>query len=385
MKKRAVLLIVCALALALSAYLVLDAAAKQSSETSDALSTAGSAPSPAPESKALGILSQMSPEEKVWQMLFVYPEDISGLLCCTDSHSWEASLASRPVGGLVFLSENMPSAGQLKAMLAAISSAAETTPFLALDEEGGAVARLSYTLGVTTDFSPMYDYRAEGTETAYKNALTIASDIASFGFNTDFAPVADVWTNPENSVIGRRAYSSDAAEAAGLVAAAVRGFSDGSVISTLKHFPGHGDTAEDSHYSSAYSAKSLDELRQCEFLPFISGIQAGADMVMVGHITLTGIDPSLPATLSKPIVTGLLREELGFSGVVITDAFGMDALGAYSEAEAAVMAIEAGCDMILAPDDPDAVAKALLESVSPERIDQAVLRILELKLDKGLI
>ncbi len=337
-----------------------------------------------PLSAAEAALAEMSAEEKVWQLLCVFPEDICGEKCCGDGELWAQALGRRPAGGIVFVSENMPSVDELHCMMNAIDDA-DAGLFLALDEEGGKVARLSYALGVTTDFKPMYEYREEGRIGAYENAITIAADIASFGFNMDLAPVADVWTNSKNTVIGRRAYSDDPLEAASLVSAAVQGFHAGGVISVLKHFPGHGDTAEDSHFKTAYTDKSLDEMRECEFLPFSAGISAGCEVVMVGHITARGIDPDAPATLSSRVIKDVLRGELGFEGLVITDAFTMAGLGDMPEAEAAVRAIEAGCDMILAPADPDAVVKAIMASVSEERIDESVLRILELKYGWGII
>lgn len=337
------------------------------------------------EARAREIMAGMSREEMVWQMIMVYPEQLLGYSFSDDPEVWDAALESMPAGGIFFASANMPSAQGLKEMLSIIESEAETVPFLALDEEGGSVARLSYTLGVTTDFLPMYEYRQEGPLRAYSNALTIALDIASFGFNVNFAPVADVWTNPDNTVIGKRAYSDDAAEAAELVAAAVEGHRYGGMISTLKHFPGHGDTVQDSHKEAAISEKSLEELEKCEFLPFAAGIEAGAGMVMLGHITLTEIDPFMPATLSPIVVKDLLREALGFEGVIITDAFAMEALGGFDNTQAALMAVEAGCDIILCPLEPQAVADIILENISFERIEQSVLRILMLKIEYGII
>lgn len=339
--------------------------------------------SPAPLSPVEEKLRDMSLEEKVWQLMFVYPEDVSGEKCCTDAELWRSALSTRPVGGIAFLSENFPSEEETCEMMAAIA-AAESGVFLGLDEEGGKVARLSYALGVTTKFKPMYEYRGEGRTGAYLNARTIAEEVASFGFNMDFAPVADVWTNEKNTVIGPRAYSCEPEEAAALVSAAVEGFHAGGVISVLKHFPGHGDTDEDSHYLSAHTDKSLGDMRQCEFLPFASGIGAGCRVVMVGHIIAEDIDPENPATLSKKVID-LLRSELGFGGVVITDAFTMEGLGDIDEAEAAVMAIRAGCDMILAPSDPDAAMKAIMENIPEERIDESLRRILELKYEWGIM
>ncbi len=333
------------------------------------------------------ILAGMRREEKVWQMLVVFPQEITGERSTADGALWEEGFRARPAGGVVFDGDNIASETALKDMLAAAAGAGEITPLLCVDEEGGAVARVAYALGVTTKFHPMFDYRAEGPETAFANARTIAGDIAGFGFNTDFAPVADVRTNPDNAVIGRRAYSDDPEEAAALVAAAVDGFHAGGVLCTLKHFPGHGDTAEDSHTGAASCGRTREELDECELKPFAAGIAAGADMVMVGHITVPALDPAQPATLSKAVVTGLLRGELGFSGVVVTDAMRMGALTEHcaDPAEAAVRAVEAGCDLILAPEDTEAAAQALLENVSDARLDESVRRILRMKLSAGLL
>ena len=224
----------------------------------------------------------------------------------------------------------------------------------------------------------------------YKRSKYIASDLISFGFNLDLAPVADVWSNPDNTVIGDRAYSTDFALAADLVAAAVEGFHAGGAACTLKHFPGHGDTSADSHYGAVYVDKSLDELRTQELLPFRSGIQAGADMVMMGHLILSDID-SAPAPFSHEIVTGLLREELGFDGVVITDSLEMSAVSDYfTSGEIAVKCIQAGVDLLLCPADLDQAVTALTDAVesgeiSEERINESVLRILELKLRQGIL
>ena len=146
------------------------------------------------------------------------------------------------------------------------------------------------------------------------------------GFNADLAPVADVWSNPDNTVIGDRAYSDDFAQAAELIPEAVRGFHSGGVATTLKHFPGHGDTLADSHDGAVYVSKPLEQLRREELLPFRAGIASGSDMVMIGHLILTEIDAAQPAPFSYRIVTELLREELGFQGVVITDGLQMKAL-----------------------------------------------------------
>ena len=324
----------------------------------------------------------MTAEEKAWQLLVLRPEALT-----SDGHSvLDAAQLSEPltVGGLILTLNNLESTEQTAALLTGLQEKSKIPLLFAVDEEGGTVARVGPKLGTTT-LEPMFNYRSEGTETAYANAEALARDISALGFNVDFAPVADVWTNPQNTVIGGRAYSNDPQEAAELVAAAVQGFHAGGVAATLKHFPGHGDTLEDSHNSSAYVNKTLAELEACEFLPFAAGIEAGAQLVMTGHITLTEVDPEHPATLSKTVITGLLREKLGFDGVVITDALEMRAIADHYGMDSAVLAIEAGCDLLLAPADPKAAVQTILENVSEERLNESVLRILRLKLNMGLI
>lgn len=338
-----------------------------------------------PSVSAMKALSGMSLDEKVWQMLFVFPQDVSGEFSSSDSELWHKSQAQYPAGGFVIGSENMQSAAELHAMLACISETAQTSPLIGVDEEGGRVARLAYTLGVTTDFLPMFDYKEGGKRTAHENAFTIGTELSVFGFNLNFAPVADVWTNPKNTVIARRAYSDDAAQAAELVSAAVQGFSDAGIISVLKHFPGHGDTAQDSHFAKAYSDKTLAEIRVCELLPFAAGIEAGAGMVMIGHITLSEISGDKPATISPEIISGLLRGEMAYKGVVITDSMKMDAITDLEENEACILAIKAGADIILGAENPKAVAEAIKAEISAARINASVYRILRLKYEHGII
>ena len=177
-----------------------------------------------------------------------------------------------------------------------------------------------------------------------------------------------------------------------MVEACVEGFEDSGILCTLKHFPGHGDTDTDSHYGAARSDKTLEELEDCEFLPFQAGIQAGADLVMVGHISLpqvTGDDT--PACLSQDIVTGLLRQQLGFAGLAVTDSLSMQAItDAYTPGETAVLAIQAGMDLLLMPEDLEEAVNGVLEAVesgdlTQQRIDESVLRILSIKLEQGII
>ena len=344
------------------------------------------------ELRAREILDSMTQEEKVCQLFIITPEQLTGESPVTAAgEATRAALAENPVGGLVYFSINLISRDQTAEMLEATKSFAQYGVFLAVDEEGGLVSRVGSNPEMgTTAFPPMAQIASD--EEAYQVGYTIGSELLELGFNLDFAPVADVHSNFYSTVIGERAFSSDAKTAASRVSACVRGFRESGMLCTLKHFPGHGDTIEDSHYEPAKSEKTIDLLSACEFLPFIAGIEAGAPFVMVGHIALPNVTGnSIPATLSAPIVTGILREQLGYEGLVVTDSMQMLAITEnYSSGEAAFLAIEAGWDLILAPEDFPAAKETLLEkladgSLTAQRIDESVLRILKAKLSAGIL
>lgn len=335
-------------------------------------------------------LADMSLRDKVCQMMFVRPESITGIDVVTAAgDTTESALEQYPVGGIVYFAQNMESKDQIKEMIDNSQSYSKVGLFISTDEEGGMVNRLMNTVG-TTYIDSMYNYKDEGTQKAHDNAYTIASDMAALGFNMDFAPVADVWSNPDNTVIGERAYSDDYSQAAELVGSAVKGFEDGGVMCTLKHFPGHGDTAEDSHYSSAYVRRTKDEIMADEMQPFTAGIDAGAEFVMVGHLIVPDID-ELPATLSYKITTEMLRNEMHFEGIAITDSLAMSSIADnYGVGESAVMSIKAGIDMLLDPTDIDTAIDAVVQAVesgdiTEDRIDDSVRKILALKEKHGLL
>lgn len=338
------------------------------------------------------ILNSMSVIEKVYQMFVVTPEELTGSEAATQAGPMtKDALAMYPVGGIMYKSANLVNAGQTSAMIENTNSYCKIKPFIATDEEGGAVARVAQKLG-TTKFSPMYYYRNAGADKAYEIGATLARDLKQFGFNQDYAPVADVWTNSKNTVIAARAFSNNPETAAAMVNAEVRGMRDNGMIATIKHFPGHGDTSEDSHTGKAYSYKYLDELRSCEFIPFKAGIDAGADFVMCANIIVPNVEESGdPATMSRFFVTDLLRGELGFNGLVITDALDMHAVSSYyTSAQAAINCINAGCDMLLCPDTLTEAGAAVIEAVnngtiSESRINESVKRILNKKLEYGII
>ena len=334
------------------------------------------------------IFSEMSLSDKIYQMMFVRPEAITGVTTATAaSDATRAALQKYPVGGIVYSKSNMLSKEQFASMISHTKSYAKVPLFIATDEEGGKVNRLMDSVGTTKVDSP-YSYKDNGINTASCNAKIIANDMNNLGFNLNFAPVADVWSNPNNAVIAQRAYSNNFREAGNLVDAAVRGFHEGGVCTTLKHFSGHGDTYEDTHTSTAYVSKSRDQLENEELQVFRKGIEAGTDLVMVGHMIVENI---APASLSEKVVTELLRNEMNFTGLIITDSLEMNAVSEhYTGGEAAVRAIKAGNDLLLEPKDLNEAVMAVMNAVSQgeiteQQINEHVLRILEVKERAGIL
>ena len=347
------------------------------------------------ETMAQAMVQNLTLEEKVCQLFVATPEALTGVNRATVAGDATREALSRlPVGGIVYFAQNLEDREQAMALLSGTQSFSEIPLLLAVDEEGGTVSRVGSNPAMgTTYFSDMADYGDAGdAQAVYQVGLTLGRELTELGFNLDFAPVADVVTNPNNTEIGRRAFSSDPETAAAMVGSIVSGLRDGGILCSLKHFPGHGGTEADTHDGRAVTNRTLEEMRQAEFLPFQAGIDAGAPMVMVGHLSapeLTGDDT--PSDLSYTVVTDILRGELGFTGVVVTDAQNMGAItDYYSPAEAAVAALSAGVDLILMPADLQAAVDGVLEAVDAgqlpaERIDESVTRVLAMKYEYGLL
>ena len=339
------------------------------------------------------ILQELTLEEKAAQLFFITPEALTNISGVTAAGGvTRECFSSYPVGGIVYFEENICSREQVSDMLSDMQSISMDRlglpVFLATDEEGGSVCRISGNgmEGVPVIGDMLTIGNSGDTSQAYRAGKEIGSYLSELNFNVDFAPVADIFSNPENTVIGSRAFGYDAAAVSKMVPMLVKGLSDQGIKATLKHFPGHGDTSEDSHEGYACSYRTLDELRSAELLPFQAGIDAGADFVMVGHISLPNIlGDYTPASLSRTMVTEILREELGFQGIIITDAMNMGAIAYnYNSGEAAVQAILAGSDMILMPEDfysaYETVCQAVYdEKITEERLDESVERILRVK------
>jgi beta-N-acetylhexosaminidase len=275
----------------------------------------------------------------------------------------------------------------------ALESGAEVPLSVAIDQEQGIVTRIG---PPATQFPGNMALGAgRSTEDARTAARITGEELLAMGINQNFAPDADVNVNPANPIIGVRSFSSDPALAADLTAAAVHGYQDDAdIAATAKHFPGHGDTATDSHYGVPLITHTRAQWEQLDAPPFRAAIAAGIDSLMTGHIVVPSLDPSgLPATLSEPILTGVLREELGFDGVIYTDALTMEGVRAeFSDAEIAVGALQAGADVLLMPfegsmDEAYGAVLAAVEdgTLSEDRLDESLRRILELKWYRGIV
>ena len=331
----------------------------------------------------------MSLEDKLWQLFYVTPEALNDGHEVTEvTERFFENAKTYKVGGIILFERNVRDRNQVMELLGDLSVCFETPVFLGVDEEGGRVTRLSGACGVT-DNGNMSDI--ETASDARRVGERLGGELSGLGFNMDFAPVADVLIDPDNTEIGSRSFGFDPIDVAEKVGSEVRGMQRRGISSVMKHFPGHGSTSENSHEGTSVSERTLDQLRECELLPFIAGIEAGADFVMISHMSLPEVvGDNTPCSLSQAIITGLLREELGYSGIVITDAQNMGAVTIYGPDEAAVLAIEAGADMVLMPDDLDAAYEGLLSAVTSgriteSRIDESIERILSLKRRMGLI
>lgn len=344
-------------------------------------------------------LKEMTLREKVGMMFFIRPEaldpeayynsptDLKTLSLQAVNERMRETAAKYPMGGVTLYSNNIKNPAQLTSFIAELK-ALPSHPLIGIDEEGGAVSRLANNPAFRLPQYPnMTQLAASGrTKDVYDAAMEIGTYLAGYGIDINFAPVADVNTNPRNIVIGPRAFSNDPHVAAPMVKAYVKGLQKTGVLACLKHFPGHGDTTADSHFGYAMSRKTWEEIEDCEMIPFEAGLSAGAKIVMTAHISLPNVTGSnTPSTLSPMILQEKLRGELGFKGVIITDAMEMGAIiRQYPIEDACVMAIKAGVDILLCvreyPQAFETVMAAVRRGEIPEsRIDESVRRILALK------
>ena len=329
-----------------------------------------------------GVLGEMNLREKISQMIISQnPEKVR-----------EFNL-----GGLILMGKDMGTLERTRELVLSLEEDEKTgvPRILATDQEGGMVQRLGeisdfYTETGFEEIPEMFEIGETGdVELARETGRKIAEQVKAVGLNTTFAPVLDVYSNPYNTVIGTRSFSSEAETVAEMGVVLEKGLEEGGILGVYKHFPGHGDTAVDSHYSLPVIWKSLDELEEEELVPFRKAIEARAKMIMIGHIALPEITgEEVPASLAKEIVTGILKERLGFSGLIVTDGMNMGAVSNnYTSGEAAVLAFKAGVDLILMPEDEEEAIVGIEGAVeageiSEEEINERVRKIIRFKTEE---
>lgn len=339
-------------------------------------------------------LEDMTLEEKAAQLFLVQPEaivDVGTVIAAGDAT--KQAMDQNPVGGFIYFGDNLQSREQTQEMLENVQTyAMERTGlpvFLSVDEEGGTVARVANTGNFDVpEIGNMADIGASGDIDAAREAgQEIGSYLADLGFNLDFAPVADVLSNPENTVIKGRSFGDDPELVADMAIAVSEGLKENGIYSTYKHFPGHGATEADTHEGYAYTDKTLEELEACELIPFRKCIDTDASFIMAAHIAVPNVTgDNTPTSISKTMVTDILRKQMGYDGIVVTDAMNMGAITEdYTSAEAAVKALQAGVDIILMPENYDEAYQGVLDAVKDgtlieERIDESLARILAVKL-----
>lgn len=300
-------------------------------------------------------------------------------------------------GGIVYFSRtnNTNNPGQIAGLSNGIQDAALAQPagapsLIAIDQEGGIVARVG---PPATQFPGNMALGAGGRSQDARTAADITGrELAAMGVNWNFAPVADVNMNSANPVIGVRSFSEDPDLAADMTSAQVRGYQGAGLAAAAKHFPGHGDTNQDSHLDIPTIFHTREEWEQFDQPPFQAAVDGGVRAIMTAHIEVPSLDPAFdPATLSRPILTGILREEMGYEGIIITDALNMEGVRIkYGDDRVPVLALQAGADILLMPPEYDVAYNAVLDAVengeiTEERVDTSVRRILALKQELGLV
>ena len=335
----------------------------------------------------------MTPEEKVCSLFIVTPEDLTGVDAATAAgDATKTALSSNHVSGIIYFEQNILEPDQIKGMLEntqEYATLADGLPiFLCVDEEGGDALRIASNeaFGLEKGQSMWELGLSESEDDSYLAGENTGKYLREYGFNLDLAPVCDIVTSSENSVLGSRSFGSDPERVAKLSWLFSSGLKDSNVIPCFKHFPGLGAVEEDTHLQSSSLRRSINELRDTELVPFENAIVSGGEMIMAGHIScplITGDDT--PASLSSVMLTDILRNELGFNGVIITDSLKMSAITEnYSPEEAVKLAVKAGADLILMPSDFEVQKKALLDAlekneIEEERIDESLRRILTLR------
>jgi len=328
-------------------------------------------------------VNNMSLDEKIGQLVIV------GLDGYTMNNNIDNLIQKNKVGGVILFSKNVETSNQLvnlTNLLKTKNSQNKTPLFISVDEEGGRVSRMPNEIENIP--SNGFIGKKNDGNLSYNIGKIIGEELKNFGFNMDFAPVLDINSNINNPVIGDRAFGSTVSIVNKLGIKTMEGIRDNNIISVVKHFPGHGDTSVDSHIGLPLVNKNLTELNNFELLPFKEAIKNNVDTIMVSHILLNKVDPASPSSMSKIVITDMLRGTLKFTGVVITDDMTMGAIIKYNDiGDAAVKSFNAGSDIILVCHEYENEIKVINslrnavknKSIPENRLNESVYRILKLK------
>ena len=329
------------------------------------------------EEKVENQMKKMTIEEKIAQMLVVYYNND------TVDSNLENILKETSLGGFILTKDNITTYDKTRQFVKDLQKNSKIPMIISIDEEGGNVQRLEYLIDEKVTHIPyMYDLgKTKDTNLAYNTGKVVAEELRTIGVNVTYAPVLDIYSNPNNTVIGKRSFGEDYNLVSTMALAFNKGLEDNKVMGTYKHFPGHGDTETDSHYKLPIINKTYDELKNNELIPFQKAIEDGAKIIMIGHIALPQITKdNTPATLSKKIVTDILKKDMKYDGLIITDALNMGALtNDYTDEEIYTKAINAGVDLLLMPNGSKKTISLIKKNIKEERIDESVRKILTFK------
>lgn len=372
--------------------------APEEGTTGDILTETEQVPEVTVDGMSLDILKNMTLEEKIGQMLFVGLDTLradgkTGKLTKMN-RTIEGKIKAWSPGGIILYGKNIEDKEQVTELTEELQQASRIPLLIGTEEEGGENSRIASQEKIEVEETEeAQKIGEEGNSTkAQETGQIIGSYMTEMGFNLNFAPVADVSETTENTIMGSRTYSSDAEVTSDMAAAFIKGIQSEGVSAVLKYFPGQGSLTDDTHKGAADITKTIKELRKTEFKPFSAGIDAGVDFIMVGHASVSSVtENQTPASLSKLMIAEILRNELQFDSVVITDSMNMKAITeTYSPEEAAAKAVKAGADMILCPDNGreayEGIRRAVKDGeIEEKRLDESVLRILRVKIRRGVI